>query len=157
MVAKPQRIVTELFEQAVDTFDAAVKAGVKLQEEAARWWSDVLSEAGSAQDWQRKMQSAMAEAIPTAQKNAEEGLRVLDQSTRSSLELLKRAFEAGQSESIAQAQAKAQELWEASLAAMRKNAQAMVQANARAMESWAHFARKNTDGRQTEPEPAMAH
>ncbi len=152
MVAKPQRIVTELFEQAVDTFDAAVKAGVKLQEEAAKWWSDVLSEAGTAQDWQKKMQAAMAEAIPTAQKNAEEGLKVLDQSTRSGLELMKRAFEAGQSESIAQAQAKAQELWEASLTAMRKNAQAVVQANARAMESWAAFARRNADGRQVEAE-----
>jgi hypothetical protein len=141
-----QKMMTDVMEQAIDSWDVALKNGVRIQEETARWWSEVMSEAGSAQDWQKRVQNAMSEAIPAAQKNAEDGLRLMDQSCRSGLDLFKRAVEATQAENLGQAQAKAQELWEASLAAMRANAQAVVQANARIVDAWTQVARKNMNG-----------
>lgn len=146
MPATQQKMMTDLFQQAVETFEAAVQTGVKVQEEATRWWTDALSEAGSLQEWQKKAQTIVSEAIPTAQKNAEEYMKLIDQNYHNSLDLLKRAFETGQSDSLAQAQAKTQELWEATLTTLRTNAQAIVQANARALESWTSFARRGVDG-----------
>ena len=143
MATKSQTFVTDMFEQAVDTFDAAMKAGVKAQEEATKWWSDLLGDAGSVQDWQRKAASVAGDVLPAAQKNAEEYLHVLEQNARNSMELLKKAFETGQSESVADLQAKTQKLWEASLATLRTNTQTVVQANAKALESLTDFARKN--------------
>lgn len=147
MAMKPQQVMSELVDQAVGCFDAALKTGVKLQEDASKWWSEMLNEAGSIQDWQKKMASCVTDAIPTAQKNAEECLHMIDQNTRNSMELLKRSFDACQSESIADAQGKIQELWAASLTALRQNAQAMVQTNARAMESWVAFCKASPDGK----------
>jgi BMFP domain-containing protein YqiC len=153
MAMKPQQVMSELVEQAVGCFDAALKTGVKLQEDATKWWSDMLNEAGSIQEWQKKLTSCMTDAIPTAQKNAEECLHMIDQNTRSSMDLLKKAFDACQSESIADAQGKMQELWSASLSALRQNAQTIVQTNARVMESWVAFCKAGPDGRRA---PAAA-
>lgn len=148
MAMKPQQVMSELMDQAVGCFDAALKTGVKLQEDASKWWSEVLNEATSMQDWQKKIASCITDAIPTAQKNAEECLHMIDQNTRSSMELLRKAFDACQSESVADAQAKMQELWSSSLAALRQNAQAVVQTNARAMESWVSFCKAGPDGKR---------
>lgn len=143
MATKTQAFMTDVMEQALDTFDAAMKAGVKAQEEATKWWSDLLGDAGSIQDWQRKAVSAVGEMLPTAQKNAEDYLHVLEQNARNSMDLLKKAMEAGQSESLADLQAKTQKLWESSLTTLRTNTQAVVQANAKALESLTDLARKN--------------
>jgi hypothetical protein len=153
MAVKTEKIMTELMDQAVETFDAAMKTGLKMQEEATKWWSDTLGELASSKDWQDRMQTAAKEAIPMARQNAEETLRLIDENTRTSLDLLKKAFESAQPDSLAEAQARTQELWEASLAALRKNAQAVVQANSRALESFSAFAKKNFDGKKA---PAAA-
>ena len=56
-----------------------------------------------------------------------------------------------------EAREKIQALWEASLGTLRTNAQAMVQANTKAMESWSEFVRKNFDGKpEGKPAKAMA-
>ena len=44
------------------------------------------------------------------------------------------------------AQYKLQQLWEASLKALNSNAQVMVQTNAKLMQDWLEFMKKNIDG-----------
>ncbi len=99
------------------------------------------------QECQKRVEAMMTGALPAAQKNAEECLRLMDQNTRSSMDLLKKVFETCQSESIAEAQTKIRDLWEASLGTLRQNAQAIVQTNARAMEAWASCAKRNSEGK----------
>ena len=86
--------------------------------------------------------------IPQTQKTLDEGLKVIEQSSRASVELLKRAVAAGQPTSVQDAQAKFLGLWEASLNAMRDTAVSVTQANNKAIESWVSYARKNS-GRAT--------
>lgn len=155
MEVKQQKMVAEMCEQAMDTFNGAFKAGVKMQEEMSKWWTDMVSESSPIQDWQKRAQTIWTDAIPLAQKTAEEGMKVIDQNYRNSLDLLKKAFDTAQSDSLADAREKIQALWEASLGTLRTNAQAMVQANARAMETWSEFVRKNFDGKP-EGKPAAA-
>jgi hypothetical protein len=138
--------MSELLDQAVETLGGAMRASVKLQEDVAQWWNDAFGQIGSVQEWQRKSNAVLTDAIPTAQKAADEYLRLLDQSYHSGLDLLKKAFDSGRSESMADRQARAQELWSSSLETVRNNTQAMAQANVRVMESWAEFLKRNVDG-----------
>lgn len=149
MEVKQQKMMVDLFEQAMDTYNSAFKTGVKMQEDTAKWWSDLLGEASPMQDWQKRAQAMMTDAVPLAQKTAEEALRVIEQNSRTSLDLLRKVFETAQSDSVADAREKIQSLWEASLGTLRSNAQALVQANARAIESWSEFMRKNFDATKT--------
>jgi hypothetical protein len=146
MEVKQQKMMSDMFEQAMETCNNAFKTGVKMQEEVAKWWGDLLGETSPVQDWQKRTQAIITEAIPLAQRSAEEGMRVIDQNYRSNLDLLKKMFDAAQSDSMADARDKVQGLWEASLNTLRTNAQTLVQANAKVMESWSEFAKKNFDG-----------
>src|SRR5690349_17590212 len=71
--------VSGLFDQAVSTFGDALKAGVKIQEEVGKWWSDALEQAGPVTEWQKKSRAIFGDAIPTAQKNTEEWLKLVEQ------------------------------------------------------------------------------
>lgn len=140
--AMPTAETGEVFRQAMETFERAIKAGVKIQEESTKCFVDMFSQMPSPQQWQKRAQAMLNDAFPTAQKNLDEAIEVMNQNARSSLSLLKKAFEAGQSTSIAEAQAKTSELWEAALETVRSNAQAMVQANERFLKAWEELAHK---------------
>jgi len=132
--------VTGPFDEAVTTFNDAVKAGVKVQEEIGRWWSDAIEHAGAGEQWQKKSKAVLSEAIPAAQKNAEEWLKLVEQNYRRSLELFKKAWDV-QPKDVADMRAKSQKLWEESLELVRDNAQAMAQANVKLMEVWGKVVR----------------
>ncbi len=145
MPAVQEASVSELLDQAVETFGGAVRASVKLQEDVAQWWNGAMEQMGSMQEWQRKSSAVLTDAIPTAQKAADEYMRFLDQSYHNGLDLLRKAFDSGRSETMSERQARAQDLWASSLEAARTNAQAMAQANVRVIGSWAEFLRKNVE------------
>jgi len=140
---KVQPNMSELFDQAIETFDSALRTGVRIQEEATRWWTDMLRETDTLQDLQQRAQSMMMEALPTTQKNIDQYMKLLDKTYHTSVELLNKALHATQSDSLTEAQQRIQEFWEATFTALRTNAQAMVQVNTRTMEAWAEMARRD--------------
>ena len=133
--------VTGLFDQAVSTFGDALKAGVKIQEEVGKWWSDALEQAGPVTEWQKKSRALFGDAIPTAQKNTEEWLKLVEQNYKRSMSLLKKAFDTKGDPS--ELRAKTQQLWEESMELIRDNAQAMADANKKVLELWAGMLKKN--------------
>jgi len=139
MTDKTKPPVFELFEEAMKNYDQALQSGIKLQEDTARWWTECMTKAVAPQEWQKRVQALASDTIPIMQKRMEESLRVVEQSARTSLDLLKQALDTVQSDSAASAQSKLQDLWEASLQAFRNNAQALTQANARVIESWSQL------------------
>jgi hypothetical protein len=143
MSEAPEKIMSEMFDQATETFNLAIRNGVRMQEEASRWFNGMLGSTATMQTWQREVQDAERETAPIIQKTMQEGLKALDRGWRSGLELLKKAVDAGQS--AAAMQSKAQALWEASLSTFRTECQAMAEANARAMEMWTELARGNAE------------
>ena len=136
---------TKIFEEAFETFEAALKNGVKVQEETTQWWLDRIGEVGSPQEWQKRFQTLLKDAVPTSRKNIDEAISLMNQNSKTSLELFQKACEAGQSESPSGAQDKTRQLWEASLAALRTNTQALAQANGRMLEACVSLA-KASDG-----------
>jgi hypothetical protein len=137
--------MTELFEQTADTFDTAVKNGIRFQEEAMRWWTDAFRGTGTLQEWQQETQAVVSQAAPAAQKSMQDYMEAFTDSARSNLDVLQKAFDAGRSSSPSELQNKTHELWEASLVALRTNAQKMMEANARAMQAWSGIARRSAE------------
>jgi len=128
--------MSELMEQAMKNYEQALQSGLKLQEESSRWWTDFMTQSTTATDWQKRWKTTATQTIPIVQKRMEESLRLVEQSSQTSLDLLKQALAVTASDSPANAQTKVQQLWEASLRALRQNAQAVAQANAKVVESW---------------------
>ena len=135
--------VKELFEQAVETFEAAFKTSIKIQEEVSDFLTDAMGQSSSPQVWRNRAEAMTQEAFPVMRKNIDEAVHVMNLNAKTSLELLQKAFDLGQSDSIEATQTKTREMWEGWLQALRYNTQAMVQANARVMESWTNLAKKS--------------
>jgi hypothetical protein len=134
---------TGIFDQASQAFGDTFRAAVKMQEDIGKWWADALDQAGPAQEWQRRSRAILNDAIPAAQKNAEEWLKVVDENYTRSVELLKEAFASDGVSDPADLQAKVKQLWEESLGVLKENTQALAQANVKMMELWAELLRKN--------------
>jgi len=140
--------VSELFEHAMDSYDKAFRTGIRLQEESGRWWTNFLEQSGPTRDWQRTMRTVASQLVPEAQRRMEDGLRMVEQNSRASLEVLKlfkKAVEVPHTNPIAESQTKLLGFWEASLNSVRDGAQAVAQANTHALESWMGLFRKGTE------------
>jgi len=134
---------SEVFDQALKNYEQTLRTGLKLQEEAGRWWTNLLNQASSARDWQKRVTAATNDVISPAQKRMEEYLGLLEQSNRANVDLLKKALEAAQTAAPSDCQAKWVGFWQASLDSLQANAQAVAQINGKMMESWISFIRKN--------------
>jgi len=136
--------VNKLFEQAVEMYESSLKAGVKAQQDAAKIMTDAADGMLKPADFQAQSQKFIAEVMPTAQKNFDEAVKLMNKNAESYLELVQKAFELGQCKDADAVQAKTQALWDASLKTTKANAQAMVDANAKMLQSWADLAKKGT-------------
>lgn len=134
---------TGLYKQALDTFETAMKTGLQVQEETTKLFSDKLQELGSPEQWQQKTQAMVQDMIPMAQKNIDEAVAAMNQNAQTCMDLMKKGMETCQAGSLTDVQDKNRELWEDMLAAMRKNAQTMIQANTRILESLTALSKKN--------------
>jgi len=138
---------SQLFEQAMTSYEQAFKTGLKLQEEFGRTWTSLLEQSAPSGEWQKTVRTMANELLPEAQKRMEDGLRLIEQNSRASLELLKlfkRTVEVPRGNPIAESQEKLLSFWEASLNSMRDSAQAVARANTQALDSWMDLFRKGT-------------
>jgi hypothetical protein len=133
---------TELFDQAVRSCEQTLRTAVRLQEDAAKWWTNVLNQTTWPQEWQKQVRTVVSEAIPTAQKNLEDSLRLVDQCSKTGLDLLRKAVDGSGNNAANNAQCQVQELWQSSLGVIQSNLRAVTESQARMMESWGEFVRK---------------
>src|SRR6266851_4731024 len=81
----------EVFDQVLKNYEQTLRNGLKLQEEAGRWWTNLLHQATSAQDLQKRVTAMTNEIIPRTQKRMEEYLGLIEQNNRANVDLLKNA------------------------------------------------------------------
>jgi hypothetical protein len=140
--------MTEIADTMMKNCEQAFKTSMKCQDEAARWWSAVLHQTATAQDWQKRFTnlSAIANGVmPLAQERMEQMLHLMEKNTQTSADLLKKAVDAAQTPVIGESQAKWMDFWTSSLGAARSNAESIMRMNSRAIDSWIDFLRKNTE------------
>ena len=77
----------DLFRQAMRAWETAAEAGVKMQEECAKWVRQMYCESSTLTDWYEQGQKVMSEAIAKSQENVDEAIRLMNQQAEASLKL----------------------------------------------------------------------
>jgi len=140
----------ELFRQAMKAWETAAEAGVKMQEECAKWVRQMFCESSTLTDWYQKGQKVMSEAIAKSQENVDEAIALMNQQAETSLNLIQKALEVRDSEAPGEGPRKLTDWWQSALETMRINNQAVLKANSRILNTWADMARKvNGDAAET--------
>jgi hypothetical protein len=143
-----EKVMSDMAEKAMRNYDQIVRTVLKIQEEASRCWTSLLTQGASAHDWQRPVWTfaSMANGVlPKAQRNMQDLLEVAEKNTRTSVELMKKAADVMQAPGIAERQARWMDFWSASLGAARANADAMMQIGTRAFDTWIDFVQRNSE------------
>ena len=140
--------VSEMADSAMKNYEQAVRTGLKLQEEAGKWWTSVFNQASLTEDWQKRFtqMSGMANSlVPLAQRRMEEVMNLMEKNSRTGAELMKKAVDAAQTPVMAESQAKWVDFWTSSMGAVRSNAEAVSQISSKSIDAWIDFVRKNSD------------
>lgn len=135
--------VNDLLDQALKSYEQAWKTGARMQEESARFFTNLVSQSAAPQDWPKRVKAMTDEFIPQTQKSMDDGLKQLEVNSRASVELLKKAVSAAQATTPQEAQSRLLGLWEASLNTMRDTMVTVTQSHQKAVESWMSYARKS--------------
>ena len=130
----------ELVEQSARLFENALKAGITVQQQSAKWFGETLRGMG-ASPWPGKGQAAIEQVMSAVQKQTDDTIRNMSENAKTSMDLLEKAFEIRQNGVAAESETRNREMWEAALNTLRKSSDAMVHANTRLIESWCNVAR----------------
>jgi hypothetical protein len=140
--------LSEAADKAMKNYEQAVRTGLKVQEEAAHLWTNLLNQSASPQDWQKRFSGATTVAngiLPAAQKRLEEVVHLVEQNTKASTDLFKKAADVCQTTTLPECQSKWLDLCTASVDLARSNFEAATQINSRAVDSWIDYVRKSAD------------
>jgi hypothetical protein len=146
--AATAKTMADIADKALKNYEQIFKTGLKLQEEASKCWTTLLSQTPSAQQFQKPLSNFTAVVngwLPEAQKRMQEVLDLAEKNSRTGVELIKKAADAAQTPVIAESQSKWMDLWTASMGAVRSNAEALVQLHSRAIESCVDFVQKSSE------------
>jgi len=153
MIKAATKNSTDMFQQAVESFESALCVGMRLQEDSAERYMDVLRDIGSPTEWQGGATSQLSKAIAATQENIARSIQFIGEnaqkvaqaihsmnaSAEQTVSLMEKALrmqcsntEMGEEDGY---------FWTYSLNAMRSNAEILQQANARVMETWAELAK----------------
>ena len=127
---------SEVFDEAMRSYEKALKAGVQLQEESVNLWKELLTNLGSAEEFQAKLESMTAVAFPEARKRMEEFVETFNRTSDQTIDLFGKTLGVYQATSVTDAQRRVQDLIESSLAALRANVHSALNTNAKIIASW---------------------
>ena len=149
---KRESPVVEMAELAMKNYQQAFRTGLKLQEEAGRFWSNLFIQTAPTLDNAKRfnyLSRVANELSASAQERSEELLGLVEQNGRIGLELGKKAYDAVRTTVIAESHAKWLDFYKTSLDTMRQNAEAVTHNTSRAFDSYINFVRKNAETRPT--------
>jgi hypothetical protein len=140
--------MADLTDKALKNCEQALRTGLKMQEEAGRWWTSMFNQTTLTQDWQKRfgnMTGMASSLMPMAQRRMEEVMSLVEKNNKTGTELMQKAVDAAQTRGVAECQAKWLDFWTSSLGAVRANAEAVSELSSKAIDSWIEFVRKNTE------------
>ncbi|MGN6370836.1 MAG: hypothetical protein ACTHN5_21490 [Phycisphaerae bacterium] len=131
----PGSEVSGLFGQVYGAFGETIKVALKAQEDAVKFWGQAVGKS-------TPVQAVAGELIFTAEKNADEYIRLMENSYRRNADLLKKALHASGNGGTGNLEKQTREWWEASMEVARDNAQDLANTNLRVAQSWTEALRK---------------
>ena len=151
MNEKTKPPTAEIFEQAMKHYEQALKTGLKLQEESGKMVTSLLNEVTSVEEWQKRAAALAKDVIPAAQKRISDCVKLVEENSRASLELLKKAADASLIPPGQENQSKWMDFWESSLNSLRDNVKTINEINSGVIDAWGAFIRKT--GEFATPKP----
>jgi len=133
--------VNGLFGQAFGIFGDSMKVAMKAQEETVRFWGQAFQNAGP-------VQAVAGELLFTAEKNANEYLRLMEASYRRNADLLKKVMHTNGNGDAMNLEKQTRDWWEASMETARDNAQDLASTNMRVAQSWTEVLKKGARTQQ---------
>ena len=129
---------SDLFQQAMGSFESALRTGMKLQEESTQRCVEILRDVGSPLEWERTVPAKVTKAITAMRQNVDQSVRFMNESAQQTVNLMELAV---------QAQRRGPEacdeetcFWTYAVNAMQVNAQIIRDANSRVLEAWGQLA-----------------
>lgn len=126
----------EVFKDALKYYEEALKSGIQLQEDTLKLWKDVLAKVSSPDDLRKKLEEVVDELLPKSRERAEDMVALFQDNAKHCTDLMSKTFNVYTAPSFAEGQNRFQDLIETSLAAMRSNVHAVVDANAKTVKAW---------------------
>ena len=126
--------INELFNEAMRSYEKALKSGIQLQEESVNLWKDLLTKLGSPEEFQAKLDSMTADAFPQARKRMEEFVETFNRTSNQTIDLVEKTLAVYQATSVPDAQRRVQDLIESSLTTLRVHS--ALKTNAKIIDSW---------------------
>ena len=128
--------IDELFQEAMRSYEKALKSGIQLQEESVNLWKDLLTKLGSPQELQAELESMTADVFPKARKRVEEFVETFNRTSNQTIDLFEKTLGVYQATSVTDAQRRVQDLIESSLSALRVNVHSALNTNAKIIADW---------------------
>jgi ribosomal 50S subunit-associated protein YjgA (DUF615 family) len=128
--------IAELFQEAMRSYEKALKSGIQLQEESVNLWKDVLTKLRSPEEFQAKLESMRADVFPRARKRMEEFVGTFNRTSNQTIDLFEKTLSVYQAASVPEAQRRMQDLIESSLTALRIDVHSALNTNAKIIADW---------------------
>ena len=132
--------IDKVFQEAMRSYESALKSGIQVQEESVNLWKDLLTKLGSPEDFQAKLESMTANAFPKARERMEEFVETFNRTSNQTVSLFEKTLSVYQATSVPDAQRRVHDLIESSLAALRVNVHSALNTNAKIIASWKELA-----------------
>jgi hypothetical protein len=127
--------VNQVFHEAMQSYEKALKSGIQLQEESVKLWKDLLTKLGSPEELQAKLEAMRADAFPKARERMEEFVETFNRTSNQTIDLMEKTLGV-QAASVPDAQRRVQDLIESSLSALRANVHSALNTNAKIIADW---------------------
>ena len=138
--AATSETIAEFFQEAMRSYEKALKSSIQLQEESVNLWKDLLTKLGSPEEFQAKLESMTADAFPKARKRMEKFVETFHRTSNQTIDLFEKTLGVYQATSVPEAQRRVHDLIESSLSALRVNVHSALNTNAKIIASWQELA-----------------
>ncbi len=130
----------DLFQQAMGSFETALRTGMKLQEDSMHRCVEILRDVGSPLEWERTVPAKVSKAIAAMQQNLDQSIRFMNDNAQQTVDLMETALSIHRSNGNGSEEDG--DFWAYALNSMQTNAEIIRQANARVMESWSELTKE---------------
>jgi len=140
MISTAKNNSGDLFQQAMESFETALRAGMQLHEESTHRCVEILRDVGSPLEWERTIPTKVTKAIAAIQQNVDESIRFMNENAQQTVKLMEMALQ------MHRANPDDNEddgyFWAYAVNSMQTNAEIIRQANARVLQSWGELAKE---------------
>jgi hypothetical protein len=140
MISTVKNKSDDLFQEAMESFETALRAGMKLHEESTHRCVEILRDVGSPLEWERTVPTKVTKAIQAMQQNVDQSIRFMNENAQETVRLMQMALRNHQENSDGNEEESY--FWTYAVNAMQSNAEIIRQANARVLESWGELAKE---------------